>query len=223
MVVLVAGLLPGLLSLSPTLASRAAAAPSTCGSGGCAVTIDARDFPTGNPLGNFSYIINVDNTKLPSDPLALSTESFSPIVREGSQDRRTVNLPDGRYLVSVRSLDHKMWGGYFTLPNDADNSGNLTVRVDLTVQSDAHPLPLGRLNVFVFEDNAWTNGAPDAEEAAPATGGLGGFQIGLEEQTGNAVTVDYNNNPLCGGVCRTDADGFKQIDNLGPATYFVDV
>src|SRR5258706_2201623 len=32
----------------------------------------------------------------------------------------------------------------------------------------------------------------DAEEAA-ANQGLGGFQVGLEEQTGNAVTVDYNN------------------------------
>jgi hypothetical protein len=222
-VVVVLGLLLSLASLSPSRAPRAEAAPATCGSGGCAVTVDARDFASGSPLANFSYIVNVDNTKLPNDPLALSTESHSPIVRRGDQDRRTVNLPDGRYLISVRSLDHKMWGAYVTLPNDADDSGNVTVRVDLTEQSDAHPLPLGKLNVFVFEDNAWTNGAPDAEEAAPATGGLGGFQVGLEEQTGSEVTVDYFNNPLCGGVCKTEGDGFVQIDNLGPATYFVDV
>ena len=37
------------------------------------------------------------------------------------------------------------------------------------------------------------------------------------------VTVDYHNHPLCGGSCLTDADGFAQIDNLGPATYFIDV
>ena len=221
----VAGLLPGLLSLDPDRAARAVAAPATCGAGGCAVTVDAHDFASGDPLANFNYIINVDNTKLPSDPLALNSESFSPIVAEGNQDRATVSLPDGRYVISARSLDHKMWGAYLTLPDDADDSGNLTVRVDLTEQSDAHPLPLGKLNIFVFEDNAWTNGAPDAEEAAPATGtgGLGGFQIGLEEQTGNAVTVDYNNNPLCGGTCLTDPDGFMQINNLGPATYFADV
>ena len=74
----------------------------------------------------------------------------------------------------------------------------------------------------MFEDNAWTNGAPDTEEAS-ATQGLGGFQVGLKEQTGSAVTVDYNNKPLCGGVCRTASDGFVEINNLGPATYFADV
>ena len=224
-VVLALALLTGLVSLTPSLAPRAAAAPATCGTGGagtCSVTIDARDFASGSALDSFSYLINVDNTKLPSDPLALSTESYSPVVRTGDQSRATVTLPDGRYLVSVRSLDHKMWGGYFTLPGDANDAGNLTKRIDLTEQSEDHPLPLGKLNVFVFEDNAWTNGAPDAEEAS-ATGGLGGFQVGLEEQTGNEVTVDYNNDPLCGGVCLTASDGFVQIDNLGPATYFADV
>ena len=73
------------------------------------------------------------------------------------------------------------------------------------------PMPLGSIRVFVFQDNAWTNGAPDTEE-----GGLDGFQIGLEEQTGNAVTVDYNNDPLCGGVCKTGeqglATGFAQAE-----------
>lgn len=191
-----------------------------------------------------NYIINVDNTKLPSDPLSLSTESNSPIVRTGDQSRTQVTLPDGHYLVSARSLNHKMWGAYFTLPGDADNSGNLTVRVDLTEQSADHPLPLGKIRVFVFNDNAWTNGAPDTEE-----GGLGGFRVGLEEQTQSAVTADYFNNPLCsiyqhdpdgnfvldpdgnpvvlsgGGQCLTSGNaadaGFVEIDNLGPATYFI--
>jgi hypothetical protein len=216
--VFVAGLLPGLLSLSTSLAPRAQAAPSTCGSDGCAVTIDARDFASGDPLANFSYIVNVDNTKLPNDPLALSTESNSPIVREGDQDRATVNLPDGRYLISVRALDHKMWGAHITLPRDAADDGTLHARIELTEQSDAHPLPLGKIRVFVFEDTAWTNGAPDTEE-----GPLQGFKIGLEEQTHSAVTVDYNNNPLCGGECLSGADGLVTVPDLGPATYFIDV
>ena len=155
--------------------------------------------------------------------MSLSTESNSPIVATGDDADPTVTLPDGRYLVSVRSLDHKMWGAYFTLPNDiADDGTALTVRVDLTVQSEDNPLPLGKIRVFVFNDNAWTNGAPDTEE-----GGLGGFKVGLEEQTGSAVTVDYNNDPLCGGICLTSNAagtlGFAEIDNLGPATYFIDV
>jgi hypothetical protein len=189
--------------------------------GSCTVTIDALDFGSGNPLDTFTYVINVDNTKLPSDPLGLSTESNSPIVREGDQDRTSVTLPDGRYLVSVRSLDHKMWGAFFTLPDDAA-SNSLTLHIALTEQSEAHPLPLGKIRVFVFNDNAWTNGAPDTEEA-----GLGGFQVGLEEQTGSAVTVDYNNDPLCGGICKTSnaaaTRGFAEINNLGPATYYIDV
>jgi hypothetical protein len=204
----------------PTTAPRAQAA-TTCGAG-CHVTVNGLDFSSGAALTNFNFIVNVDNAKLPSDPLSLSTESNSPIVAEGDQDHRTVTLPEGRYLVSMRSLDHKMWGNYLTLPGDADASGNLTINMELTTQSADNPLPLGKIRVFAFNDNAWTNGAPDTEEA-----GLGGFQVGLEEQTGSAVTVDYNNNPLCGGICKTSSApatlGFVEINNLGPATYFIDV
>jgi hypothetical protein len=208
-------------ALRPALTPHAHAA-AACPAAGCSVTVDARDLASNTPLAHFSYIINVDNTKLSSDDLALNTESNSPIVREGDETRNTVTLSQGRFLISVRALDHKMWGAHITLPDDADASGNLTVHIALSTQSDEHPLPLGKIRVFVFNDNAWTNGAPDTEEA-----GLGGFQVGLEEQTGNAVTVDYNNNPLCGGVCRTSSAaatlGFVEINNLGPATYFIDV
>jgi hypothetical protein len=218
-VLLLAGMLPALVSLSPSLAPRAKAA-TTCPSGGCAVTVNAFNLEGHTPLANFNYIINKDNTKLPTDPLALSTESNSPVVAEGNQGRRTVNLPAGRYLISVRSLDHKMWGQHVTLPNPdpASTDGSVTANIDLTEQSADHPLPLGKIRVFVFNDNAWTNGAPDIEEP-----GVSGFKIGLEEQTGSAVTVDYNNNPLCGGDCLTANNGFVEVPDLGPATYFIDV
>ncbi len=220
-------LIAGLLSANPV-----ARAASSCGTGDpalhagtCTVTVNGRDFASKDPLAHFNFIVNVDNTKLPSNPLALSTESNSPIVREGDEGRNSFTLPDGRYLISARAPDHKMWGAYFTLPDDAAfdaGNGTLTETIDLTEQSDAHPLPLGKIRVFVFNDNAWTNGAPDTEEA-----GLGGFKVTLDEQTDSKVTVDYNNNPLCGGECITSSDpatlGFAQIDNLGPATYFIDV
>jgi hypothetical protein len=200
-----------------------AAVPGTpCPAAGCSVTIDAQDFVSQSSLADFSFVVNLDNTKLPSDPLSLITESNSPIVAQGDAGDPTVTLPDGRYLVSVRAHDHKMWGAYFTLPDDADASGNLTLHVQLTEQSADHPLPLGKIRVFVFNDNAWTNGAPDTEE-----GGLNRFKVELAEQTGNAVTVDYLNHPLCGGECLTagaGADaGFVEVPNLGPATYFIDV
>src|SRR5215467_13129100 len=222
--VAVLGVLASLLTALPVASSvttPAQAAPS-CPGGVCAVTVDAHDFASGAALTNFNFIVNDDNTKLPSDPQALSTESYTPLVAAGNQDRNNVNLPAGRYLITVRSLDHKMWGTYITLPDDAAADGTLTTRVDLTEASAAHPLPSGKLKIFVFEDNAWTSGAPDAEEAA-ANQGLGGFKVGLEEQTGSEVTVDHDNKPLCGGICLTASDGFVEIDNLSPATYFADV
>jgi len=60
-------------------------AASSCPADGCAVTVDAHDFASGNPLANFNYIVHDDNTKLPSDPLALSTESYTPIVAEATR------------------------------------------------------------------------------------------------------------------------------------------
>src|SRR5262249_10033171 len=186
--VAILGVLRSLLTALPVASSvtTPARAAASCPAAGCAVTVDAHDFASGNPLANFNFIVNNDNTKLPNDPLALNTESHTPIVAEGNQDQNTVTLQPGRYLISVRSLDHKMWGTYVTLPGDAAADGSLTARVDLTEASADHPLPSGKLKIFVFEDNAWTNGAPDSEEveSATGTGGLGGFQVGLEEQTG---------------------------------------
>src|SRR5689334_16574678 len=97
-----------LAGVAMTRSAPKAQAAAACPSGGCSVTVDARDFPTGTPLASFTYMVNLDNTKLPGDPQALSTESNSPIVREGDQTRKTITLPAGRYLISVRSLGHKM-------------------------------------------------------------------------------------------------------------------
>ncbi|WP_248958796.1 hypothetical protein [Sphaerisporangium perillae] len=200
----VAGMLPA-LSVQPAAAQAAS------------ITIEAHDLATGATLPAFQYLVNVDNTRLPDNPdpalrtgLA-ATESNSPIVAEGDQTRPTLTLPDGRYLISIRSADHKMWGKHVTLPRDAG-----TVRIDLSEASAAHPLPLGKIRVFVFNDDQWANGAPDAGEA-----GLEGFQVTLKEQTGSQVSVDYHNEPLCGGDCRTASDGFVQVDDLSPATYWV--
>src|SRR5215813_2766012 len=139
--VAVLGVLAGLLTAVPMALSVAtpARAATSCPADGCAVTVDAHDFASGNPLANFNFIVNNDNSKLPSDPLALSTESYTPLVAEGNQDRATVNLPAGRYLITARSFDHKMWGNYITLPDDAAADGTLNVRVDLTEASADHP------------------------------------------------------------------------------------
>ena len=221
----IGGLLPPVFVLA--IAVPAAQAASSCPAGGCSVTIDARDFTSQQALPHFNYVINLDNTRFvdpttqqPKDPFPtyVTTESNSPIVREGDENRNTVHLPAGRYLISVRALDHKMWGSYITLPDDAATDGTLTARIDLTEQSDAHPLPLGKIRVFVFEDNAWTNGAPDTEEARAA--GLQGRAGGADPQRGHRRLQQQ------AAVRRPMPDRRRRavtINDLGPATYFIDV
>jgi hypothetical protein len=173
------------------------------------------DGSDGALLQDFTYIVNDDNANDPdaTDPLnrpsIAPTQSNTPIVAEGDQARPTVDLPDGRYLISIRSPHHKLWGKHIRLPQDAGN-------VDIALREG--PFPLGKIRIFVFDDSQWTNAAPDSGEA-----GLEGFHVTLEEQTASQVTVDYNNDPLCRGDCLTESDGFVEIDNLGPATYFAEV
>src|SRR5499425_1947298 len=91
--VAILGVLASLLTALPVASvTTSAKAAASCPAAGCAVTVDAHDFASGDPLANFNFIVNDDNTKPPSDPLALSTESYTPVVATGDQDRATVNL-----------------------------------------------------------------------------------------------------------------------------------
>jgi large repetitive protein len=240
-VLLLAGVLFILLLLSSTGPKSAGAADPPTAS----ITVAPHDLASGNALDQFTYIVNEDNAHLGNAPnqndrpFRAPTQSFSPIAAEGDENRATVDLPsdctgqpnaalDGhgcRYLISVRSQDHKMWGKHITLPNDAGD-----VRVDLSEDSAAKPLRTAKLRFFVFNDNAWTNAAPDAEEVGT---NMRGFHVTLEEQTGSQVSVDYHNRPICSaasgsitgtpGDCTTQADGFMEIDDLSPAMYTVSV
>ena len=112
-----------------------------------------------------------------------------------------------------------MWGKHITLP-DRRRRERLTDRAHRPDRAER-----GRTRcrwARSGSSSSRTTPGPTAHPT-PRKPACGGFQVGLEEQTHSAVTVDYNNNPLCGGICLTDGDGFVQIDNLGPATYFIDV
>src|SRR4051794_31954670 len=115
--------------------------------GAAEVTFTASDLAGGAPLGHYSWIVNEDNTHLWNDsnplerPGVKPTESNSPVVAEGvvtgdaAHDLRSANLDPGRYLVSVRSPDHKMWGRHFTV-----GATTRTIDVALREASEAHPL-----------------------------------------------------------------------------------
>ena len=63
------------MTSSATIPARAAA---SCPAAGCTVTVNGLEFGTGADLTTYNFTVNVDNSKLPSDPLSLSTESKSP-------------------------------------------------------------------------------------------------------------------------------------------------
>jgi hypothetical protein len=175
------------------------------------ITVAARDLDSHAALPKFTYIVNVDNARDPRDanpllrPSIAPTESNSPLVAQGDQDRPSVDLADGRYVVTVRAPDHKMWARYITLPRDAGT---------LTVDLRGGKLPLAKVKVWVYQDDHFTNSQPDEGEE-----GLAGFHVTLTESTNSQVSVDYNNKPLCGGDCVTNGDGEVTIDHLSPATY----
>ncbi len=226
--------------------------------------VSARDEPKafggagvlkGDPVSTFKYIINVDNTGettqrspadgcSPSDPgypgtcrwtSIAGSPGWSPIYTQGDQSDFTaggLTLPDGRYIVSVMADGYKLDGAHFTVP--MEEPGVVTVELQPT------PLPTATLRAFVFEDNAITNGAPDA----PVEQGLAGFVGHLFDYI-DEVTTDVYGNPLCtqyetdvngqiildppdympnpipgtGGHCVSDANGELVIPNMGTNRY----
>lgn len=210
----------GLAPLVQTVPVRAAAGD---------VTIVVLDRDSGQPIPEFRFIINEDIAHQPEDgtpPWSTNPKSYSPIAAHGDQASATVNLPNGKYLVSVMGGpfppapgSYKMSGKHF----EVVNGNEPTVTVELV----PGPLPLASMTVQVHSDNMMVNGAWDP----PVEQGLEGFAVLLEDGTGE-VTVDFFGNPICteydgngdpiagtGGQCLTDADGLVTIPNLPPLKY----
>ena len=166
----------------------------------------------GQPITEFKYIINVDNTGtteqraperrlLTRGPRTTPTRATGrrwaspvqrPIFTQGDQSDFAgagLTIPDGRYLISVLADGYKLDGEHFTMPLVATRSRShmqhRTAAPDATIQA------------AVFEDISPVNGAPDL----PAEHGLAGF-TGVVRDTLGEVTTDVYGAPLCGnGVC----------------------
>ena len=112
-----------------------------------------------------------------------------------------VDLPDGKYLISILAAGYKIGGQHFSMP--IDDAG------PLVAQLAPEPLPLGRLRIQIFEDT-FTNGQFDPPgEHAPATAGpTHHFKAHIADVLGE-VTTDWFGNPLCADYYKVgdDPDG----------------
>ena len=198
----------------------------------------------GDPVTQYKYLINIDNTGNPTQakgsgcsvgdagypdscdwPSVREVPGAAPIFTQGNQDDFGVglNLPDGKYLVSVLADGYKMGGTHFTVP--------LAGPVDVELQP--HPLPSATMRIRVFEDISPINGQFDA----PGEFGLSGFYAIIKDPAGD-LSTDVFGNPLCTeydangdpipgtgttACLYSDANGDIVVPNLGPNRYDVEV
>ena len=209
----------------------------------------------GDPVTEYKYLINVDNTgdpnqsNLPGDgcspyladgvtldpaypescdwPSVREVPGAAPIFTQGDQADfgAGINLPDGKYLISVLADGYKMSGAHITMP--------LADPGTVTVELQPHPLPSATMRIRVFEDISPINGQFDA----PGEFGLAGF-FAIVKDPGGDLSTDVFGNPLCteydpfgepipgtGGTdCLiSDANGNVVIPNLGPNRFDVEM
>ena len=92
------------------------------------------DGSAGALLPSFTYIVNEDNANDPDRPRPAQAAGHraDPEQQPGRRGRRpgrpTVDLPDGRYLISIRSPEHKLWGKHITLRGTPGTSTSPSAR-----------------------------------------------------------------------------------------------
>ncbi|KAB0664409.1 hypothetical protein F6V25_12775 [Oryzomonas japonica] len=171
------------------------------------------------PLSDYKWLVQEDNTfdavgnvgKFNStDSLSVSIhKSNAKVLASGTGANPVVNLPPGRYFVSVQAGNHYNVGGS---PVRAEDDGG-----SVTVVINKFPVPLAQITVLVFNDNAPINGAWDTVENL-----LGDFRVYLFDQLGqqsqdafgNPIGTTYNVNP--DGTPVVDANGNASIKSKGP-------
>ncbi len=236
---IVIGTFAPLAAVTPVLAEPAAVTTSH-------LMLNVVDAANSTALTEYKYLINIDNTGDPFQarnagcspedagypdscdwPSIRAVPGAAPIYTQGNQDDFNgttlsgLDLPDGKYLISVLANGYKMGGIHFTVP--LQGTGQLTVGLQ------PHPLPAATMRVKVFEDNASVNGQFDTDEH-----GLEGFHVIINDILGQ-VSTDVFGNPLCTtydtggnatginvyGCSTSDANGDMTIPNLGPSRYDV--
>ena len=200
------GLVTGIFAVAAQGTSVHAAAPNDLH----LTVVSAVDGTT--PVGSFEYLINLDNTGSTAGQHAealatggacsptngsypstctwtsMGVPSSAPVVTQGTDadfaNGRSITLPDGRYVISVRAVGFKLDGTHVTVPV----SGDVTVQLQPTDPG----LPAAQIQSAVFEDISPVNSAPDV----PLEHGLAGFKGSIADYLGQ-VTTDVWGNPLC--------------------------
>ncbi|HYD31112.1 MAG TPA: choice-of-anchor Q domain-containing protein [Azospirillaceae bacterium] len=194
----------------------------------------------GKAVGRYHWLLEEDATFHPqpgveiADTLSVNFHrSHMPVVATGTSDDlaalQAVIDPTRHYFLSVLpEADHAI-GGAAIAP------GQTAATV---VLNPSENVPAAQISLFVFQDDAPINNAPDL----PQEQGLAGFTVILEDAggrfgvSGGRVTRDVFGNPLGttydpdgavletgSGVLTTDADGRLLVRNLAPAKYGIKV
>ncbi|MEN9706031.1 MAG: hypothetical protein RLZZ393_1910 [Pseudomonadota bacterium] len=179
----------------------------------------------GAVVTHYKYLINVDNsgdTSTQRSPALgtgcnpadagypdsckwtsiAGTASFAPVYTQGTQaDFATaMNIPDGRYLISVLAPGFKLDGRHFKVANGIatwEGKSGAAPASEVLVEMQPWPLPDAQIQAAVFEDISPVNSAPDL----PVEHGLAGFQAHITDYIGE-VTTDIYGAPLCDtGAC----------------------
>jgi hypothetical protein len=150
-------------------------------------------------------------------PSIRTIKATAPIYTSGDHNEWNSTKPlfiqhSGKYMVTVMAQGYKLCGGYFEVDTNATN----LMTTDVYMACQEHPLPLGIIRLFVFNDSMPCNGQYDPGEQP-----LGDFGIGINDIEG-PITEDYYGNTLLDIVSDFDT-GMIEVPNMWPGRYDIDV
>ncbi len=210
-----------------------------CPGGVNAFTINVVD-DDGNPItGGFRWMVEEDTTvpvvpgSRVNDSISLTIhKSYSPVAQTGEEQTASsvdVNLPEGRYMVSILPRSTTESANY-TLSGSNFSVGPPPMPTETTVTVHSQPVPTAQISVYVFHDYKPINGEPDIPEEE----GLAGFTIMLSDIFGQQM-MDVYGNPLGTtymqmgdewmvdqmgtGIILTDANGEAMVRNIAAGKY----
>jgi hypothetical protein len=176
----------------------------------------------GNPVNGFRWLVEEDTTNVVTPGMFSARTlgvnihgTYAPVATKGrsSSNSAKINVSsDKRWLVSVLPDSDTAGSPRFTMSGKLVEAGINDVKVVV----NKAPAETAQISVFVFQDTAPINNAPDAGEP-----GLEGFSILLFDQLGqvsqdafgNQLGTDYVRN--VDGTFQFNADGTPVIKKAG--------